>query len=103
MVEKTLALWRVETAKYVPLTNCRSAKRSNFSTEGHTYPRQDSNLCSRLRRPVLYPTELRGLDLSAIIYGAKSTGGFSGSSSKRRPGQEGREKGNYIKLVKALL
>jgi hypothetical protein len=28
--------------------------------ENREYPRQDLNLCTRLRRPALYPPELRG-------------------------------------------
>jgi hypothetical protein len=31
------------------------------------YPRQDSNLCFWLRRPVLYPTELRGPELILLV------------------------------------
>ena len=31
------------------------------------YPRGDSNACTRLRRPVLYPTELRGPDARDIV------------------------------------
>ncbi len=40
------------TAQHSPTTNGRAALQ---------YPRRDSNAGRRLRRPVLYPTELRGL------------------------------------------
>ena len=31
-------------------------------------PRQDSNLCTRLRRPALYPTELRGRTVFILAF-----------------------------------
>ena len=38
MVEKTLALWRVETAKYVPLTQLSLSQEEQFQYRGPYIP-----------------------------------------------------------------
>ncbi len=35
---------------------------------GLKYPRQDSNLCSRLRRPMLYPLSYGGMKRAGCCY-----------------------------------
>ena len=42
----------------------RGVRESHSSKK---YPRQDSNLCSRLRRPMLYPLSYGGMELQRTI------------------------------------